>query len=200
MGHFPFHETVEPQHLVATYEPLGQSEPSMSDYPATLVIPDKHGAVAATVPGAGAPTVSQALPRGTFSMKPAPDGPLTYVGDGKYVTSQREMLELGGELNDEEAGGNFGFWTSEKGKALVAEWVERQQRRALLRRCKPMIERLRQQFGTKVLNEMSRVMYNFRACRDHAESDDEPWLAVDYNGASRLRAVAADIEVWNALQ
>lgn len=79
MGHFPFRETVEPQHLVATYEPLEQSESSMSDYPATLVIPDKHDAVAATVPGAGAPAVSQASPRGTFSMKPAPDGPLTYV-------------------------------------------------------------------------------------------------------------------------
>lgn len=149
-----------------------------------------------------------AVKRGTFGAPTITEansaGRLTRLGDGSYTWGKPMVLELGGTLVDEPAGYRGDY---DGDNDLVKRWVEKAREKAVLRRCKPMIARLRKEFGERVAREQAAQAAEFREClreSHHADagdlSDRGYWAGISINGAYRARELAVDIEVWNALQ
>ena len=176
MGRFP---------LAYTYEPPGQSESSMSDQSERFAVPD--------VP---------APERGRFEFVVAPgDEQLTRLPDGNYAYCGPAQLRLGGLLEEEPPGYRSACYHTD---VMLNSWVARAQERAKLRRCKPMIARLKKELGEKIARSQQQQADEFRRLlhdAHHADAGDgDDWAGISYAGPRAARDLAVDIEIWNALQ
>lgn len=182
MGRFP---------LAYTYEPPGQTESSMSDLSEQRA-PNPEG---------------PAPKRGAFGQ-PAKLGPLaaavrlTRDPDGHYSYKPRVGLILGAqELKEEPPGYRSACYHTD---VMLNSWVAHAIERAKLRRCKPMIARLKKELGEKIARSQQQQADEFRRLlhdAHHADAGDgDDWAGISYAGPRAARDLAVDIEIWNALQ
>lgn len=143
--------------------------------------------------------------RGNFVFQPA--NKLTRLPNGSYTYTNDEAPPLDAGLAKplNSAGFDTTYFRDESTlDDLAARWIEQAQERAKLRRCKPMIARLKIQFGAAVLREQHLQHIEFcKHLRDshHADAGDGvTWDGIYYNGPYRVRNMAVDLEIWNALQ
>lgn len=146
--------------------------------------------------------------RGNFVFKPA--NKLTRLPNGAYAytTDEGPPLDAGLAKPLDSAGFDSPYFRDESTlDNLAARWVEAAQERSKLRRCKPMIARLRKALGEKIAREQHLQADEFRKClheSNHVDAGDFGWrgfwAGVYHNGPAQARDLAIDLEIWNALQ